>query len=166
LAAEGVVALVAEDVVGPTGVNQRVVGFVADQRRRRGDSRERHQCHQPERRHGAALPPLPHRDLLGRGSLVRATQTTAEVPRKPPRGGIAPAPGVDGRTAAPGLQLAAMAYDERLADELRDILRARDAEPTEKRMFGGLAFMVEGNLTVAASRTGGLLVRTDPDEAA
>ncbi len=32
-------------------------------------------------------------------------------------------------------------------------------------MFGGLAFMVEGNLTVAASRRGGLLVRTDPDDA-
>jgi TfoX/Sxy family transcriptional regulator of competence genes len=58
-----------------------------------------------------------------------------------------------------------MTYDERLADELRDLLTARDAEPTEKRMFGGLAFMVEGNLTIAASRSGGLLVRTDPDEA-
>lgn len=58
-----------------------------------------------------------------------------------------------------------MTYDERLADELRDGLVAREAEPTEKRMFGGLAFMVEGNLTIAASRTGGLLVRTDPDEA-
>lgn len=58
-----------------------------------------------------------------------------------------------------------MAYDERLADELREGLVAREAEPTEKRMFGGLAFMVEGNLTIAASRTGGLLVRTDPDEA-
>jgi TfoX N-terminal domain len=55
--------------------------------------------------------------------------------------------------------------DERLADELRERLAARDADPTEKRMFGGLAFMVEGNLTIAASRSGGLLVRTDPDEA-
>ena len=59
-----------------------------------------------------------------------------------------------------------MTYDERLADELRERLAARDAEPTEKRMFGGLAFMVEGNLTIAASRSGGLLVRTDPDDAA
>ncbi|HXF32263.1 MAG TPA: TfoX/Sxy family protein [Solirubrobacterales bacterium] len=58
-----------------------------------------------------------------------------------------------------------MAYDERLADELRERLAARDAEPTEKRMFGGLAFMVEGNLTIAASRSGGLLVRTDPEDA-
>ena len=59
-----------------------------------------------------------------------------------------------------------MAYDERLADEIRDRLDPGAGEVTEKRMFGGLAFMVEGNLTIAASRTGGLLVRTDPDDAA
>jgi TfoX/Sxy family transcriptional regulator of competence genes len=59
-----------------------------------------------------------------------------------------------------------VSYDERLADELRTMLEARDTDPTEKWMFGGLTFMVEGNLAIAASRTGGLLVRTDPDEAA
>ena len=59
-----------------------------------------------------------------------------------------------------------MTYDERLADELRERLEASVGEVTEKRMFGGLAFMIEGNLTIAASRRGGLLVRTDPDEAA
>lgn len=59
-----------------------------------------------------------------------------------------------------------MTYDERLAEELRERLARLGADPTEKRMFGGLAFMVEGNLTIAASRSGGLLVRTDPDEAA
>jgi TfoX/Sxy family transcriptional regulator of competence genes len=58
-----------------------------------------------------------------------------------------------------------MAYDERLADEIRERLDPGAGEVTEKRMFGGLAFMVEGNLTIAASRTGGLLVRTDPDDA-
>ena len=58
-----------------------------------------------------------------------------------------------------------MTYDERLADELRDHLGAIDAEVTEKRMFGGLAFMVDGNLAIAASRRGGLLVRTDPADA-
>lgn len=68
--------------------------------------------------------------------------------------------------ARPAYPVAEMAYDQRLADELRALLEAREADPTEKRMFGGLAFMVEGNLTIAASRTGGLLVRTDPDEAA
>ena len=59
----------------------------------------------------------------------------------------------------------AVAYDERLADELRERLAAVDAEVTEKKMFGGLAFMVDGNLAVAASRRGGLLVRTDPADA-
>jgi len=58
-----------------------------------------------------------------------------------------------------------MAYDERLADELRERLVAEEVFFEEKRMFGGLAFLVEGNLTIAASRQGGLLVRTDPDEA-
>jgi len=56
-------------------------------------------------------------------------------------------------------------YDERLAEEVRERLAAFDGEVVEKRMFGGLGFMVEGNLTVAASRRGGLLVRTDPDDA-
>jgi TfoX/Sxy family transcriptional regulator of competence genes len=57
-------------------------------------------------------------------------------------------------------------YDERLADELRERLAGVDGEVVEKRMFGGLAFMVEGNLAIAASRRGGLLVRTDPADAA
>ncbi len=55
-----------------------------------------------------------------------------------------------------------MAYDERLAEELRERLAAVEGEVVEKAMFGGLAFMVDGNLAVAASRRGGLLVRTDP----
>ena len=58
-----------------------------------------------------------------------------------------------------------MTYDERLADELRERLAAVDGDVIEKRMFGGLAFMVDGNLAVAASRRGGILVRTDPAEA-
>lgn len=56
-----------------------------------------------------------------------------------------------------------MPYDEHLAEEVRGLLAHLDIE--EKKMFGGLAFMVEGHLAVAASRSGGLLVRTDPDEA-
>ena len=59
-----------------------------------------------------------------------------------------------------------MAYDERLAEEVRErLLVAAEGALTEKRMFGGLGFMVDGNLTIAASRTGGLLVRTDPADA-
>jgi TfoX/Sxy family transcriptional regulator of competence genes len=61
---------------------------------------------------------------------------------------------------------ARMAYDERLAEEVRERLRvATGGALTEKAMFGGLAFMVDGHLTIGASRTGGLLVRTDPADA-
>jgi TfoX/Sxy family transcriptional regulator of competence genes len=60
-----------------------------------------------------------------------------------------------------------MAYDERLAEEIRErLLIGAEGALTEKRMFGGLAFMVDGKLTIAASREGGLLVRTDPEDAA
>lgn len=59
-----------------------------------------------------------------------------------------------------------MAYDERLAEEVRErLLVGVEGELTEKAMFGGLGFMVDGNLAVAASRNGGLLVRTDPADA-
>jgi len=54
-----------------------------------------------------------------------------------------------------------MAYDEELAERIRGLVAA---EPglTEKQMFGGLAFLVRGNMAVAASGEGGLLVRADP----
>ncbi|MDQ6749774.1 MAG: TfoX/Sxy family protein [Actinomycetota bacterium] len=54
-----------------------------------------------------------------------------------------------------------MAYDEHLANRLRELLANEDAI-TEKPMFGGLAFLVHGNMSVSASRNGGLLVRIDP----
>ena len=54
-----------------------------------------------------------------------------------------------------------MAYDEDLANRLRALLAGEEGV-TEKKMFGGLAFLLQGRLSVAASRTGGLLVRIDP----
>ncbi len=58
-----------------------------------------------------------------------------------------------------------MAYDESLADRIRSLVGAeRGLE--EKKMFGGLAFLVGGNMAVAASGQGGLLVRVDPAESA
>jgi TfoX/Sxy family transcriptional regulator of competence genes len=54
-----------------------------------------------------------------------------------------------------------MPYDEDMANRLRELLADRDGI-TEKKMFGGLAFLLGGNMTVSASRTGGLLVRVDP----
>ena len=54
-----------------------------------------------------------------------------------------------------------MAYDEDLADRLREALQDVDGV-TEKKMFGGLAFLVGGNMAVAASGHGGLMLRCDP----
>ena len=57
-----------------------------------------------------------------------------------------------------------MAYDEDLANRIRELV-AGESAVTEKRMFGGLAFLVAGNMAVAASGQGGLMVRVDPDDA-
>ena len=53
-----------------------------------------------------------------------------------------------------------MAYDEDLAHRIRAALSGETY--TEKRMFGGLAFLIGGNMSVAASGGGGILVRVDP----
>ena len=54
-----------------------------------------------------------------------------------------------------------MAYDEQIAARIRDVVRG---EPglAEKAMFGGLAFLIDGNMAVGASGQGGLLLRVDP----
>ena len=57
-----------------------------------------------------------------------------------------------------------VAYDEGLADRVRELLLAEDL--SERRMFGGLAFLIGGNMAVAASSQGGLLVRVDPSASA
>ena len=56
-----------------------------------------------------------------------------------------------------------MAYDEKLADRVRTLLEGDD-HLTEKKMFGGLAFLLGGHMAVAVSGQGGLMVRVDPDE--
>ncbi len=55
-----------------------------------------------------------------------------------------------------------MPYDEVIASRIRDLL-ADDPTVTEKKMFGGLAFLVGGHMAVAASSAGGALVRVDPE---
>ncbi len=55
-----------------------------------------------------------------------------------------------------------MSYDEDLAGRVRELLA--DDLVTEKRMFGGLAFLVGGHMAVAVSGSGGLMVRVDPAE--
>jgi TfoX/Sxy family transcriptional regulator of competence genes len=56
-----------------------------------------------------------------------------------------------------------MAYDEDLANRIRELLAAEKGV-TEKKMFGGLAFLLGGHMAVAASGQGGLMVRVDPGE--
>lgn len=57
-----------------------------------------------------------------------------------------------------------MAYDEQLADRVREAVEG-ERGLSEKPMFGGLAFLLHGNMAVAASGQGGLMVRSDPARA-
>ncbi len=56
-----------------------------------------------------------------------------------------------------------MAYDEELANRIREVVHG-ERGLTERRMFGGLAFLVNGHLAVSASGKRGLLLRVDPDQ--
>jgi TfoX/Sxy family transcriptional regulator of competence genes len=56
-----------------------------------------------------------------------------------------------------------VAYDEDLANRIRELV-ASEPSINEKRMFGGLAFLINGNMSVSASGQGGLLLRVDPAE--
>jgi TfoX/Sxy family transcriptional regulator of competence genes len=60
-----------------------------------------------------------------------------------------------------GIVLGAVAYDSELASRIRALIGERP-DLAEKTMFGGLAFLVGGNMAIAASGQGGLLVRVDP----
>ena len=56
-----------------------------------------------------------------------------------------------------------MAYDEDLAQRIREMM-AQERGLSEKKMFGGLAFLIGGNMAIAASRQGGILVRVGPEQ--
>jgi TfoX/Sxy family transcriptional regulator of competence genes len=56
-----------------------------------------------------------------------------------------------------------MAYDEDLANRIRELIADEDGL-TEKRMFGGLAFLIDGHMSVSVSGQGGLLLRVDPEQ--
>jgi TfoX/Sxy family transcriptional regulator of competence genes len=56
-----------------------------------------------------------------------------------------------------------VAYDEDLADRMRDLL-AGTGRLTEQKMFGGLAFLIGGHMAIGASGQGGALVRVDPEQ--
>jgi hypothetical protein len=55
-----------------------------------------------------------------------------------------------------------VAYDEVLAGRIRDLI-GPDPELTEKKMFGGLAFLIRGHMAISASGQGGILVHVDPE---
>jgi hypothetical protein len=58
-----------------------------------------------------------------------------------------------------------MAYDEHLANRIRELIAAEDGVTfTEQKMFGGLAFLINGHMSVSASGHGGLMLRCNPDE--
>jgi hypothetical protein len=56
-----------------------------------------------------------------------------------------------------------MAYDEALANRIREIIGA-EPDLVEKKMFGGLAFLIGGHMSVSVSGRGGLMLRCDPAE--
>lgn len=56
-----------------------------------------------------------------------------------------------------------MAYDTELADRIRELLGPIHGVD-EKRMFGGLAFLINGHMSVAVSKQGGIMVRVPRDE--
>ena len=56
-----------------------------------------------------------------------------------------------------------MAYDEHLADRIRELV-AGQRGLSEKKMFGGVAFLVRGNMAVAEIGQGGILVRVNPEQ--
>jgi TfoX/Sxy family transcriptional regulator of competence genes len=56
-----------------------------------------------------------------------------------------------------------MAYDEDLADRIREVV-GTESGLAEQRMFGGLAFLIHGHMAVSASSRGGLLLRADPEQ--
>jgi TfoX N-terminal domain len=67
------------------------------------------------------------------------------------------------RELALAITIAAVAYDEDLADRIRELVSG-ESGLTEQKMFGGLAFLIGGNMAVAASGQGGILVRVEPGQ--
>jgi TfoX/Sxy family transcriptional regulator of competence genes len=123
----------------------------------------------PRRTSAAASAHARNRSIDGAASWASSTLTMACT---------ASASTVPGRKAVPSVNdvpltslmlmlqigtIRAMAYDEMLAGQLREIA-AGVPGVSERKMFGGLAFLVNGNMAVSASSQGGLLLRVDPND--
>ena len=76
---------------------------------------------------------------------------------------IRPRPRYEFIGAVRAATIAPVAYDEQLADRIRELI-GRESKLTEQKMFGGLAFLIGGNMAVAASGQGGILVHVHPAE--
>ena len=70
-------------------------------------------------------------------------------------------PGYRPQATSKRLTIGGVAYDEDLADRIRDLV-AGEPGLTEQKMFGGIGFLIRGNMAVAASGQGGIMVRVDP----
>lgn len=70
-----------------------------------------------------------------------------------------------GSRGVPRRSIGGVAYNENLADRIRELIGHEEEQVTEKKMFGGLAFLVNGKMAIAASGQGGILVRCLPTNA-
>jgi TfoX/Sxy family transcriptional regulator of competence genes len=91
---------------------------------------------------------------------LSATDTAPVDPRTGRNSSPSAEPSRDGVDAGDNSRVA---YDEDLANRLRELVLTEDGV-AEQRMFGGLAFLINGNMSVSASGQGGLLLRVDPAE--
>jgi TfoX/Sxy family transcriptional regulator of competence genes len=111
-----------------------------------------------------ALPPPALLRLSPGARFVRLAHPSRWSAARPRRGRRFRPFSAHKRSFAPAsCTIAAVAYDEDLAQRIRELLSG-ESGVTEKKMFGGLAFLIEGNMAVAASGQGGVLVRVDPSE--
>jgi hypothetical protein len=109
--------------------------------------------------------------LLSAGSRATRARPTAAAPlAEGARRSVRPGAGISGAVEATVRSLpagfsartiAAVTYDEDLAARLREVVGGEETL-TEQKMFGGLAFLISGNMAVLASGQGGLMVRVDP----
>jgi TfoX/Sxy family transcriptional regulator of competence genes len=109
--------------------------------------------------------------LLSAGSRATRARPTAAAPlAEGARRSVRPGAGISGAVEATVRSLpagfsartiAAVTYDEDLAARLRELVGGEETL-TEQKMFGGLAFLISGNMAVSASGQGGLMVRVDP----
>ena len=118
----------------------------------------------PDRRSARASPSSFRPRFRAGGRARRRCHEGQRRPVREVRVQLSPAPGARRTPKRPaGRTIRSVAYDEELAERIRELV-AREPGLTEQKMFGGLAFLIGGNMAIAASGQGGILVRVDPAE--